>query len=71
MGLLGQRRGFVLALRSGAGADRKPRHRGDAVAGTAGEALPPTGTSGMADRSRVYEQIADGAENYDRSFEED
>ena len=73
MGLLDSVRGFLRAFRSGAGASRRPRHHGDAIAETADDVLHPSGTvtGGMTDRSRVYDRIADGADDYSKSFEDD
>lgn len=63
-------RGFLRAFRSGSGAGR-PKHHGDAVARTADDALGSRGVSGgWTDKSGVYDRIAEGADGYDRSFDD-
>ncbi|MDJ0770241.1 MAG: hypothetical protein QNJ12_15680 [Ilumatobacter sp.] len=67
MSVLAQLRGFVRALASGEGARRGPRHRGDIVADVASDVLSKTGGRAVSG-GQTFDHIADGAENYDKSF---
>lgn len=49
----------------------RPRHRGDAVARTAQDALGKRGNLGVGHNDRtVYRHVADGVDAYDASFDE-
>ena len=71
MGVRSQLRGFLRAFRSGSGRRRRPEHRGDVVAKAVDDAMHPTAAGGLIDRSPVYDQIADGADAYTKSFEDE